>query len=123
MSILIINPTEKFKNECNTEFSSLGLTVESRERTENNTVWKIEVLESVTPQNLDAIEKLSGGTVSIDDPDYDVKYGYIKERQEARPSIGDQLDMIYKDTLAGTTQWTDTITAIKTAYPKPEEIK
>jgi len=33
-------------------------------------------------------------------------------------SIGDQLDMLYKDKVNGTTTWQDHITAVKTLYPK-----
>ena len=43
---------------------------------------------------------------------------YATYRVEAYPSIGDQLDMQYKDALNGTTTWKDAITAIKTKYRK-----
>lgn len=35
------------------------------------------------------------------------------------PSVGEQLDMMYKDKLNGTNIWVETITAIKDANPKP----
>ena len=34
-------------------------------------------------------------------------------------SIGDQLDMQYKDSINGTTTWKDHIAAVKAKYPKP----
>ena len=34
-------------------------------------------------------------------------------------SIGDQLDMQYKDAINGTTTWKDHIAAVKAKYPKP----
>jgi hypothetical protein len=34
-------------------------------------------------------------------------------------SIGDQLDMQYKDAVNGTTTWKDHVTAVKAKYPKP----
>jgi len=34
-------------------------------------------------------------------------------------SIGDQLDMQYKDAINGTTTWKDHIAAVKSKYPKP----
>tara|TARA_Y100000114_G_scaffold83838_1_gene77404 strand:- start:1502 stop:1819 length:318 start_codon:yes stop_codon:yes gene_type:complete len=34
-------------------------------------------------------------------------------------SIGDQLDMQYKDAINGTTTWKDHVTAVKAKYPKP----
>ena len=33
-------------------------------------------------------------------------------------SLGDQLDMQYKDAINGTTTWKDHITAVKSKYPK-----
>ena len=44
---------------------------------------------------------------------------YVQFRVAAYPSIGDQLDMLYKDRLNSTTTWTDAITVIKTKYAKP----
>ena len=34
------------------------------------------------------------------------------------PHVKDQLDMIYKDQVNGTTTWRDAITAVKEKYPK-----
>ena len=45
--------------------------------------------------------------------------GYIKARQEAYASIGDQLDMQYKDLLNDTTTWKDHIAQVKSDNPKP----
>ena len=43
---------------------------------------------------------------------------YRDERRVAYPSVEDQLDMIYHDTVDGTTTWTDSITTVKNAHPK-----
>jgi len=45
------------------------------------------------------------------------KYG--RDRAPAYPSVGDQLDMIYKDMKNSTTAHADAIEAIKAKYPKP----
>ncbi len=45
--------------------------------------------------------------------------GYKRARQEAYPSIGDQLDMLYWDKVNDTTTWKDAIADIKTNNPKP----
>ena len=45
--------------------------------------------------------------------------GYKRARQEAYPSIGDQLDMLYWDKVNDTTTWKDAIADIKTDNPKP----
>tara|TARA_R110002096_G_scaffold107261_1_gene235095 strand:- start:148 stop:474 length:327 start_codon:yes stop_codon:yes gene_type:complete len=44
---------------------------------------------------------------------------YARYRVDAYPSIGDQLDMQYHDSVNGTTTWKDAIAAVKTKYQKP----
>ena len=44
---------------------------------------------------------------------------YYEKRQAEYPNIKDQLDMIYWDKQNGSTNWEDSITEIKTKYPKP----
>ena len=50
--------------------------------------------------------------------EYDAKQ-YARDRASAYPSIQDQLDMQYWDSVNGTTTWQDAIAAIKTENPKP----
>ena len=45
--------------------------------------------------------------------------GYKRARQEAYPSIPDQLDMLYWDNVNDTTTWKDAIAEIKADNPKP----
>lgn len=45
------------------------------------------------------------------------KYQHL--RAAAYPSLTEQLDMQYWDSINGTTVWADTIAAIKAKYPKP----
>jgi hypothetical protein len=45
---------------------------------------------------------------------------YQRTRAEAYPSIQEQLDMQYWDSVNGTTTWADAIAAVKAANPKPE---
>ena len=47
------------------------------------------------------------------------QFGYIQARQDAYGSIGDQLDMQYKDLVDGTTTWKDHIATVKSDNPKP----
>ena len=47
------------------------------------------------------------------------QFGYVQARQEAYGSIGDQLDMQYKDLVDGTTTWKDHIAKVKSDNPKP----
>lgn len=43
---------------------------------------------------------------------------YVDDRQDAYPSVGDQLDMIYHDQVDGTTTWKDAVESVKTQFPK-----
>ena len=64
----------------------------------------------------------NGNSVAIDmdevnawvDPDQ-----YAIDRADAYPSIQEQLDMQYWDSVNGTTTWKDAIEAVKTEHPKP----
>ena len=42
---------------------------------------------------------------------------YQRDRASAYPSIQEQLDMQYWDSVNGTTTWADAIAAVKTQYP------
>ena len=43
---------------------------------------------------------------------------YSRKRAAAYPSIADQLDMQYHDSVDSTTTWADAIAAVKANYPK-----
>ena len=43
---------------------------------------------------------------------------YQRDRASAYPSLQDQLDMQYWDSVNGTTTWKDKIAEVKTTYPK-----
>ncbi len=45
---------------------------------------------------------------------------WIGARESAYPSIGDQLDMQYWDSVNDTTTWKDAIAKVKSDNPKPE---
>lgn len=44
----------------------------------------------------------------------------IAVKQRVYPPLEAQLDMLYHDTMEGTTTWKDTIAAVKAAHPKPK---
>lgn len=50
--------------------------------------------------------------------DYDNKQ-YQRDRANAYPSIQDQLDMQYHDSVDGTTTWKDAVAKVKSDNPKP----
>lgn len=44
---------------------------------------------------------------------------YARFRSASYPSIEEQLDMQYHDSVNGTTTWADAIAAVKAEHPKP----
>ena len=52
--------------------------------------------------------------------DYDSKQ-YQRDRSSQYPTIQEQLDMQYWDSVNGTTKWKEAIAKVKTDNPKPSE--
>tara|TARA_R110000764_G_scaffold101300_1_gene186580 strand:+ start:744 stop:1040 length:297 start_codon:yes stop_codon:yes gene_type:complete len=81
---------------------------------------------SVNDENFDTIQWLNG-TTAISKSDIEAKQVELKsaydtkqyQRDRVYPSIGDQLDMQYKDLLNGTTTWKDAVAKVKADNPKP----
>ena len=80
---------------------------------------------SVNDENFDTIQWLNG-TTAISKSDIEAKQAELKsaydtkqyQRDRVYPSIGDQLDMQYKDLLNGTTTWKDAVAKVKSDNPK-----
>ena len=95
---------------------------------------KAAALVSLVP---DAEWVLSGDTIRWDSPDIDqpsdaeidaeivrldaeyARQQYARDRAAAYPPIGEQLDMMYWDSVNDTTTWASAIAAGKAAHPKP----
>jgi hypothetical protein len=75
--------------------------------------------------NLDSIEWYNN-TTPISKADIEAKVIEVQaeyddkqyQRDRVYPSIGDQLDMQYKDLLNGTTTWKDAVAKVKSDNPK-----
>ena len=52
----------------------------------------------------------------------DLREKAVVERMDAYGSVGDQLDMMYRDNVNGTTEWKDFIANIKATTTKPSTI-
>ena len=77
----------------------------------NTIIWQDLVQNQPTDAEIDAeVIRLQA--------EYDAKQ-YARDRATAYPSIQDQLDMQYWDSVNGTTTWKDAIEAVKTENPKP----
>lgn len=74
--------------------------------------WVLSASDDVT---LDWIMKEGVFVERIRDTNYTI------QRQVAYGSIGDQLDMLYKDQINGTTTFRDHIAAVKAANPAPAD--
>ena len=68
-----------------------------------------------TPEEIAAIEDTNATIIAELEAT-----AYIYARQDGYPSMEEQLDMQYWDSVNGTTVWADTIAAVKEANPKPE---
>ena len=76
--------------------------------------------KSVTLDNT----KIAAARKAIDDAAAAVLYktqrtGAAGTTDTIYASVGDQLDMQYKDAVNGTTTWKDHVAAVKAKYPKP----
>ena len=84
------------------------------------------VIKNETVEGYESIEWLNG-TAEISDTAIDAKLAELQTAEDAKqyqrdrvyPSIGDQLDMQYKDLLNGTTTWKDAVAKVKSDNPKP----
>ena len=78
----------------------------------NNDLNTITWLEGTTPIPVADIE---AKMVEVQ-ADYDAKQ---YQRDRVYPSIGEQLDMQYWDSVNGTTTWKDAVAKVKSDNPKP----
>jgi hypothetical protein len=80
---------------------------------------------SLTNRDINTIE-WHNGTTPISKVDIEAKMVEVQadydakqyQRDRVYPSIGDQLDMQYKDLLNGTTTWKDAVAKVKSDNPK-----
>ena len=99
------------------------------ERTELE--WKhqavVSLIDGAVTVREDSVEYLDGQTPPSDaDIDAEITrlkaehaaQAYARNRVSAYPSIGDQMDMIYKDMKNSTTTHADAVEAVKTKWPK-----
>ena len=83
----------------------------------NGPISKIEFIEGFT--DLPTEEQIQSKMSELQ-ADYDSKQ-YQRDRSTSYPSLQDQLDMQYWDSVNGTTTWKDAIAKVKTDIPKPSE--
>ena len=62
------------------------------------------------------IEDIALGNDTVEGPDVR-ESSYVELREASYPSMADQLDMQYWDSVNGTTTWADAIQAVKDAHP------
>ena len=67
-------------------------------------------------KNNATIKKVDGRYVIVEV--LEEKLTYSELRQQEYPPIAEQLDMLYWDSVNGTSNWLDKITEIKNKYPK-----
>ena len=101
---MAIKTIEQFRTEATSEIESakpLYAQVNNEKREFTDAEYD-QAIEDLAQSKLDAQDN-----------------GYKRARQEAYPSIPDQLDMLYWDKVNDTTTWKDAIAEVKTDNPKP----
>ena len=85
-----------------------------------NAQWAMrgDVLEWLDTEQTQPTDAEIDAEVNRLQAEYDAKQ-YARDRSTAYPSIQEQLDMQYWDSVNGTTTWKDAIAAVKTENPKP----
>ena len=79
------------------------------------------VLSKADGDTYEAWDK-DGNAITVDKAAVDAEYAkqdYIEKREIAYPTIEEQMDMQYWDSVNGTTTWKDAIAKVKSANPKP----
>jgi hypothetical protein len=94
------------------------------------TVAKLEEGQEYLPEYSYSYSEVDGELIAVQGEPLNIDYSerdaeiartaYIYNREMQYPSIQEQLDMQYWDSVNGTTVWADTIAAVKAANPKPE---
>jgi hypothetical protein len=89
---------------------------------------KFQALQILNPNIItlrgDVAEDIDGNPIEYDQAAVDAeieKHRYKVDRAAAYPSIQEQLDMQYWDSVNGTTTWADAIAQVKADYPKGAE--
>ena len=77
------------------------------------TRWAVRDKSQPTMEQLEALGDQAEATITANQK--------RAARKNAYPSIGDQLDMQYWDSVNDTTTWKDAIASVKSAHPKPQE--
>jgi hypothetical protein len=90
--------------------------------------YKNEAIIVIGDDDVETSEITWGNATPLANADIQAEFNRIKSiednchepRRLAYPSIQDQLDMMYKDEINGTTTWKDAIEKVKADYPKEE---
>ena len=77
-------------------------------------VYKNGEMVDATPEEVTEIEESRAAH-----NDWKASIKYKLDRKREYPSLAEQLDMQYHDSINGTTTWADAIQAVKDKYPKP----
>ena len=84
-----------------------------------NSIWSLtaNVLDWQDSKQTEPTEAEIDAEITRLQAEYDSQE-YARKRAVAYPSVGDQLDMIYKDMKNSTTTHAEAVEAIKTKFPK-----
>ena len=79
-----------------------------------NTVIKTWTVDSISKPSISDMSAYDTAATALEN-----KYKVVKARIKEYPSLQEQFDMQYWDSINGTTKWKDLITKVKSDNPKP----
>ena len=103
------------KGKTESEIDTLFLTEKILlENDGTNTVIKTWTVDSISKPTISDMSAYDTAAIALENT-----YKVVKARIKGYPSLQEQFDMQYWDSINGTTKWKDFITKVKSDNPKP----
>lgn len=101
----------KTENEVDTLFNTGKILLENDGTSTSIKTWTVSGISKPTISDMTAYDTAATALENT--------YKVIKARIKSYPSLQEQMDMQYWDSINGTTKWKDAIAKVKSDNPKP----
>ena len=101
----------KTENEVDTLFNTGKILLENNGTSTSIKTWTVSGISKPTISDMTAYDTAATALENT--------YKVIKARIKSYPSLQEQMDMQYWDSINGTTKWKDAIAKVKSDNPKP----
>ena len=113
----LVNKIKKYVGDDNIDFGRDVTITREGDGVPFIQKWNLASHPEPIPEELSAVEDDADAYEASIAAEYDAQE-YARKRQAEYPSIGDQMDMIYKDMKNGTSTHADAVEVVKVKYPK-----